>query len=331
MKDWTKYLQEDPKKHESAAMGMITNNESQPPAFEPTTNNNISNQVTQKKPMSNSFDKIMNKSSPSPSGPTPIPYPNTSEKDDADTGGLMDGIIGGIGNSLGSINDVIKTGTESKMNDEETSTLTASASDYIKGVKFGKSMFKMQARFSGLRIMSVCAIGPPGCLQGPHLKNLIRVAPSTASMNGDNAIMRDAVAKGVGDNFDQWKKNVTVPGLPWYPAFASFPSSHAPPMPNIATPLISCMSPKMGAITDPLQLKSAIMGNLPSSMKTKGNEAIVSAIATALAIEFTLWLTSQMVINVMGKGPVPTFAPPMVPAGPVVNGDIISTPGHLAS
>jgi hypothetical protein len=31
----------------------------------------------------------------------------------------------------------------------------------------------------------------------------------------------------------------------------------------------------------------------------------------------------------MGSGPVPTYAPPYVPVGPVVMGDNIATPGHL--
>jgi hypothetical protein len=32
----------------------------------------------------------------------------------------------------------------------------------------------------------------------------------------------------------------------------------------------------------------------------------------------------------MGKGQIPTFAPPYVPVGPVVGGDVLSIPGHLA-
>ena len=33
--------------------------------------------------------------------------------------------------------------------------------------------------------------------------------------------------------------------------------------------------------------------------------------------------------RVLGKGPVPSFAPPYVPVGPVVGGDNIAVPGHL--
>ena len=42
-----------------------------------------------------------------------------------------------------------------------------------------------------------------------------------------------------------------------------------------------------------------------------------------------MWLPMQQVMLVMGKGPIPTFAPPFVPVGPVVMGDNLPIPGHL--
>ena len=39
----------------------------------------------------------------------------------------------------------------------------------------------------------------------------------------------------------------------------------------------------------------------------------------------------QQVMLVLGKGPIPTFAPPFVPVGPVVSGDNIAAPGHLST
>jgi hypothetical protein len=36
------------------------------------------------------------------------------------------------------------------------------------------------------------------------------------------------------------------------------------------------------------------------------------------------------VVGVLGQGPVPSFAPPTIPVGPVVGGSVIPTPGHLA-
>ena len=42
-----------------------------------------------------------------------------------------------------------------------------------------------------------------------------------------------------------------------------------------------------------------------------------------------IWKASTMISGVMGTGPVPTFAPPFVPVGPVVAGSIVPTPGVL--
>ncbi len=179
--------------------------------------------------------------------------------------------------------------------------------------------------------MALTAIGTPGCLDGPNLESLIKMAPTTAVMHGEEKSMRNAVAKGVGKNFDQWKNAVTVPGLPWYPAFSAFPGPMAPPMPNVPSPLISCVSSQLSKIISPSQLKKSIYGNLPADMQNSANEAFVQGIANQLAMQFLIWVSSQMVMNVLGKGPIPSFAPPYVPVGPVINGDIISTPGHLMS
>src|SRR5438045_3851397 len=42
-----------------------------------------------------------------------------------------------------------------------------------------------------------------------------------------------------------------------------------------------------------------------------------------------VWRSMQQGRRVRGKGPIPTFAPPFVPVGPVVGGDNIAAPGHL--
>jgi hypothetical protein len=150
-------------------------------------------------------------------------------------------------------------------------------------------------------------------------------------MQGDDKSMRDAVAGGVSENFESWRKNVMVPGLPWYPSFAAWPGPMAPPMPNVPMPLMSCVSSKMNKITVASELKKAIYSKLPGSMKSPETEAFVMGIAIQLSIHFLIWLASQQVMNVLGKGPVPSFAPPFVPVGPVVNGDNIAVPGHLAA
>ncbi len=203
----------------------------------------------------------------------------------------------------------------------------------IDAVGFAHNMWKLQAMFSGLQIMAVSAIGQPGCLQGPPLDTLIKTAPMCAGFTGNEGKYRDAVATGVSKCFKNWQDQVMVPGLPWYPAFAAFPGPMAPPMPNIPTPLIACPSAMMSQICAPTQMKqemiSALDGDLKSKDKDKQHEALFESIATVLAMAFLMWLPAQQVMLVLGMGPIPTFAPPFVPVGPVVGGNNIPAPGHL--
>lgn len=204
----------------------------------------------------------------------------------------------------------------------------------LDAVKFSHDMWKLQAKFKDLKVMAVSAIGAPGCLDGPKLESNIKNAPSFASYTDDNAKEYvKAVAKGVSDQFDKWQGKVTVPGLPWYPAFAAYPGPMAAPTPNIPMPLIACVSAMMAEITVPSKLKDAMVDALDSGIKDddpdKQHEALFDGIGTALALAFLIWLPSQQAMLVLGKGPVPSFAPPYVPVGPVVAGDNIGAPGHL--
>jgi len=203
----------------------------------------------------------------------------------------------------------------------------------IDAVQFAHQMWKLQAKFQNLKIMAIAAIGTPGCLDGPELESSIKQAPSCAAFTGNMAKHRDAVAKGASKAFKNWQDQVTVPGLPWYPAFAAFPGPMAPPMPNIPMPLICCISAKMTDIILPdtmtKEMDDALDGGLKNKDPEKQYHALHDAIATVLALAFLMWLPSQQVMLVLGKGPIPTFAPPFVPVGPVMAGDNIAIPGHL--
>jgi hypothetical protein len=203
----------------------------------------------------------------------------------------------------------------------------------IDAIGYAHNMWKLQAKFKSIQVMAVSAIGAPGCLDGPALESNIKNAPMVAAFTGNKAKHRDAVAKGVSKCFKDWQDQVTVPGLPWYPAFAAFPGPMAPPMPNVPTPMIACVSAKITSIVMPNDMKSAMDDALDGGLKQKDPEkqyeALHDAIATVCAAGFAIWVAAQTQM-VMGKGPIPTFAPPYVPVGPVVGGDVLSVPGHLA-
>lgn len=53
--------------------------------------------------------------------------------------------------------------------------------------------------------------------------------------------------------------------------------------------------------------------------------------ANTLGGAIAVWNAEAEITDLWGKGPVPSFAPPYVPVGPVVAGDNIAAPGHIAA
>ena len=116
----------------------------------------------------------------------------------------------------------------------------------------------------------------------------------------------------------QWSGSVKVPALPWYPAFATVAFSEAPPTPNVPSPFASLVQDPSGLL--PTNLDRAIKTRLGSLAASTGADAAVQAYTAFVGACFTNWISRQQIMLVMGGGPVPTFAPPMVPLAPVVNG-----------
>ena len=59
------------------------------------------------------------------------------------------------------------------------------------------------------------------------------------------------------------------------------------------------------------------------------NKELFESICTAFEQCYDIWKVSTMVTNVLGTGPVPIFAPPFVPVGPVVMGTGIDGPRRI--
>jgi hypothetical protein len=189
------------------------------------------------------------------------------------------------------------------------------------------NVWKLQAKFGNIQVMAVAAMGAPGCLSGPDLKPLILMSAPKATPQ--ELKYSQAVASAVAKCWKAWQDNVAVPGLPWYPAFAAFPGPQAPPMPNVPVPLASCPSALLAEMSAP-RLKQEMVAAL-ADPQALHHEALFDAIGQGLATSFLAWLPQQQVSLVLGQGPVPSFAPPFVPVGPVLGGDVISAPGHLMS
>jgi hypothetical protein len=176
-------------------------------------------------------------------------------------------------------------------------------------------------------IQGVMIFGPTasvGAVVGPPLTPLILAQGPKGTPQ--EIKYTAAIANAIGNGWLAWQNSIKVPGLPWYPAFAAFPAPVAPPMPNVPTPLISLTS--VDATLSPGALKGAMTGNLgdPTALHA---EDLFDAIAKAFNTVFTTYKATTIVKNVLGTGPVPTFAPPAVPVGPVVGGVGTGFPGCL--
>jgi hypothetical protein len=186
-------------------------------------------------------------------------------------------------------------------------------------------LWRKMAFFKDVIINAVTAIG--GTLDGPGLQSFILLsAPMTGALGWAQRYSA-AIAAGIQDRWRDFQQSFSVPGLPWYPSFASLPMPVAPPTPNMPTPLQACSN-------NPLKIDSAIIREtIKQKLGTPGpfSDQLFEAIAAGFSQAVRLWLPTQMVMQVRGTGPVPTFAPPFVPIGPVLNGKVLPEPGHLAS
>ncbi len=155
-----------------------------------------------------------------------------------------------------------------------------------------------------------------GAGPGPDIRQL---APREGAWQSART---EAIAAGIGFCWENWQRGVSVPGMPWYPSFAAFPGPVAPPMPNVPTPLVTLQN-SSHLLTSPL--KSQMLSRYSGDNEWPGE--LFEAVAYGFEKAFQLWAPSQMVMSVMGTGPVPTFAPPYVPVGPVMGGTGTQLPG----
>ena len=199
----------------------------------------------------------------------------------------------------------------------------------IDGFQKTIDMWKPMVMFQNVKIMGPVAVGAPGCLKGPDIEPFLKLNILPAA-SGNMQKWRDAAAKGLASSWKEWADNVTIPGLPLWPPFAAFPGPMAPPMPNV-TPLmlIMCPSPGMAKMATPM-LKQAMKDNFSLDDPKDHFGSAAMSIATAVNAAFMMWLPMQTVM-LMGMGPIPTFAPPYVPVGPVLNGMTLPGPPPLAS
>jgi hypothetical protein len=132
------------------------------------------------------------------------------------------------------------------------------------------------------------------------------------------------IANVIGPAWMQYTATIKIPGMPLYPAFTAVPSPVAPPTPNIPTPVIA-----LTQVTAPVSaavMKGQMIAQ-HAEPQAQYHKELFDAVCDAFEKCFTQWQTTTMVTNILGFGPVPSFAPPVAPVGPVVAGTGNMTPG----
>lgn len=182
------------------------------------------------------------------------------------------------------------------------------------------STWQSAATMVGVVINAVTATG--GQVVGPPLTPLIL---AQGPKDGPSALKyTTAIASVIGTAWLSYTATIKIPGLPFYPAFAAFPSPVAPPMPNVPVPLIALT--QVAASVSASALKGQMVGQLGDPMAPFHKE-LFDCVSGAFEKMHLMWQGTTMVTNVLGTGPIPTFAPPYVPVGPVVGGVGTMTPG----
>lgn len=178
----------------------------------------------------------------------------------------------------------------------------------------GIDKWMKMATIVGVIINGPVGVLKPGCVIGPPLMPLIL---ATAPKSKPQELKYSQAIAGAFDSL--WKPwHLGLSGILTYPLFAAFPGPVAPPTPNVPLPLIAFSSSGESGLS-PSSLKKIMAINLADPKALHATD-LFDSISRAFNTVFQIFKTSTIVQNVLGTGPVPTFAPPFVPAGPVVGG-----------
>jgi hypothetical protein len=178
--------------------------------------------------------------------------------------------------------------------------------------------------------------GPNAALTPGSLKGVADLEPRVLNgmmAGGVPPAVAKAIAQELCGAWLAWANGfaMNLPGA--YPKLGAVPGPAAPPTPAVQPgyPL------SRGASAGEMRLqKTTLSMRLAAALRPqaragdRGLEQAVQAIAEWVDVSFRDWKLSAQVVGLMGKGPVPSFAPPYVPVGPVVMGDNLG-PGGVAA
>jgi hypothetical protein len=202
----------------------------------------------------------------------------------------------------------------------------------IEGAVADMKRWMSGARLSGCVVNGALATAFPGAFTsstgfgGEVRARVLAAGAPTAVANAWDAAFQAA--------FTGYTSKVVIPSLPLYPTLSAVSASKADPVPNVATSLALFAS--VGALgMQPAGLAAAIAGPLASvSEEDPARTTAISIFASAVGAKFDAMLLEATVNNLLGGGPVPKYAPPVVPAAPVEGGscagsNIVTVPSSV--
>lgn len=176
-----------------------------------------------------------------------------------------------------------------------------------------------------------------GTVNGPMLM-VTKIDPGPPNLNIlTNLLVADGIEQAVAQAFATTFSNAYRAwaldyrgAFPAFPSFAAFPGPVAPPTPNVDMSLVVGTSPAGIKAMSATELEASTRALLGARVNEPGATDAIKQLSMSMAAQFLTWTTTQPIF-VLGTGPVPTYAPPYVPVGPVVGGSIVraGSCGHL--
>jgi hypothetical protein len=137
----------------------------------------------------------------------------------------------------------------------------------------------------------------------------------------------DVSAAFAGVAWEGWRGWVNGYNLSLHNALSSFaavPAPEAPPTP--LEPVRLKEGNSLGSIGMSAEAqREALLELLKPRLKEPGAVSAITHYATWYEKSFADWFQHTTVQNLVARGPVPSFAPPYVPVGPVVGGEIFGS------
>jgi hypothetical protein len=178
----------------------------------------------------------------------------------------------------------------------------------------GWGTWMSESSIQGVVVIGAVGTVLPGTVMGPGLDALIMTSdPPVATPQERQCSM--AIARTLGAGWSEWASQLE--GAIPCAHCGVFPGPMAPPLPNVPVPVSTLVSSGSEALSKP-RLAEEMSINYEGS----GHFAqdIFDAVSEAFSLYFPTWQSETNVVNVLAGGPVPSFAPPVVPAGPVIGG-----------